>query len=237
MRRPAFRSLIRRRTPASRAVTLRWAKRRNLRVVSSANQRSTRFSRDELSDLQPRPVYHRKRDSVAARLTIVFAALAGRPGRRSANRPGIRRFVKTAAAAAPSGSRPDGRPSPAARPRPRRPAPSPQRPQPPQLTCAPERPNSGTAFISPAPRTDRTQPTPAPGALAAPGPAGLAGVEGKPIRGARPAEMIAAPHWPAPDHPVAVPGALPRICHLGHPSRPAVWQAPVHVPTRARPAS
>jgi integrase len=46
MRRPAFRSLIRRRTSASRAVTLRWAKRRNLRVVSSANQRCTRFSRD-----------------------------------------------------------------------------------------------------------------------------------------------------------------------------------------------
>ena len=66
-----------------------------------------------------------------------------------------------------------------------------------------------TASISPAPRTDRTQPTPAPGALAAPGPAGLAGIEGKPIRGARPADMIAAPHWPAPDHPVAVPGALP----------------------------
>ena len=76
MRRPAFRSLIRRRTPASRAVTLRWVERRSLRVVSSANQRSTRFSRDELPDLQPRPVYHRKRDSVVARLTIVFAALA-----------------------------------------------------------------------------------------------------------------------------------------------------------------
>jgi hypothetical protein len=33
-----------------------------------------------------------------------------------------------------------------------------------------------------------------PGALAAPGPAGLAGIEGKPIRGARPDGMIAAPH-------------------------------------------
>jgi len=55
-----------------------------------------------------------------------------------------------------------------------------------------------TASISPAPGTDRTQPTPAPGALAAPGPAGLAGIEGKPIRGARPAEMIAASHWPRP---------------------------------------
>jgi hypothetical protein len=73
IRRPAFRSLIRRRTSASRAVTLQWAKRRNLRVVSPANRRSTRFSRDELSDLQPRPVYHRKRDSVVARLTGAFA--------------------------------------------------------------------------------------------------------------------------------------------------------------------
>ena len=61
-----------------------------------------------------------------------------------------------------------------------------------------------TASISPAPGTDRTQPTPAPGALAAPGPAGLAGIEGKPIRGARPAEMIAAPHWP--------PLTIPLLC-------------------------
>jgi hypothetical protein len=30
------------------------------------------------SDLQARPVYHRKRDSIEAHLTIVFAALAGR---------------------------------------------------------------------------------------------------------------------------------------------------------------
>ncbi len=33
-----------------------------------------------------------------------------------------------------------------------------------------------------------------PGALAAPGPTGLAGIEGKPIRGAGPDGMIAAPH-------------------------------------------
>jgi hypothetical protein len=30
------------------------------------------------SDLQARPVYHRKRDSIEAHLTIVFAALAVR---------------------------------------------------------------------------------------------------------------------------------------------------------------
>jgi hypothetical protein len=211
MRRPAFRSLIRRRTSASRAVTLRWAKRRNLRVVSSANQRSTRFSRDELPDLEARPVYHRKRDSVVARLTIVFAALAATRPIEARTGWSIRNSSRPPAAAAPSRSRPDGRPSPL-------PTPSP-------LTCAkPSAPSTApadlrtrtaqlrTASISPAPRTDRTQPTPALGA----------GIEGKPIRGARPAEMIAAPHWPAPDHPVAVPGALPRICHLGHPSRPAV---------------
>lgn len=96
MRRPAFRSLIQRRASASRAVTLRWAKRRNLRVVSSANQCSTRFSRDELSDLQARPVYHRKRDSVVAGLTIVFAALAATRPDRSVNRLVYQDFVKTA---------------------------------------------------------------------------------------------------------------------------------------------
>jgi hypothetical protein len=221
MRRPAFRSLIRRRTPASRAVTLRWAKRRSLRVVSSANQRSTRFSRDELSDLQPRPVYHRKRDSVVARLTIVFAALAATRPIEARTGWSIRNSSRPPAAAAPSRSRPDGRPSPLPTPSP----PTCAKPSAPLTAPADLRTRTAqlrTASISPAPRTDRTQPTPAPGALAAPGPAGLAGVEGKPIRGARPTEMIAAPHWPAPDHPVAVPGALPRICHPGHPSRPAV---------------
>ena len=32
----------------SSSVTLRWAERRSLRLVSSANQRSTRFSHEEL---------------------------------------------------------------------------------------------------------------------------------------------------------------------------------------------
>jgi hypothetical protein len=130
-----------------------------------------RFCRDELPDLQARPVYHRKRDSVVARLTIVFAALAATRPIEARTGWSIRNSSRLPAAAAPSRSRPDGRPSPL-------PTPSP----PTQLR---------TASISPAPGTDRTQPTPAPGALAAPGPAGLAGVEGKPIRGARPAEMIA----------------------------------------------
>ena len=102
MRRPAFYSLIQRRTSASRAVTLRRAKRRNLRVVSSANQRSTRFSRDEVSDLQARPVYHRKRDSVVTRLTIVCAALAATRPIEARTGGSIRNSSRPPAAAAPS---------------------------------------------------------------------------------------------------------------------------------------
>lgn len=43
-----FHSLIHLRISASRSVTLRWAERRSLRFVSSANQRSTRFSHELL---------------------------------------------------------------------------------------------------------------------------------------------------------------------------------------------
>ena len=48
------------------------------------------------SGLQTRPIYHRKRDSTGARLSIVFAALAA--GRRIEHQAGwsIRKFVKTA---------------------------------------------------------------------------------------------------------------------------------------------
>ena len=48
------------------------------------------------SDLQARPTYHRKRDSIEAHLTVVFAALA--VSRWIENRTGwsIRKFVKTA---------------------------------------------------------------------------------------------------------------------------------------------
>ncbi len=47
-------------------------------------------------DLQARPICHRKRDSIEARLTIVFAALA--VSRRIEDTTGwsIRKFVKTA---------------------------------------------------------------------------------------------------------------------------------------------
>ena len=43
-----FHSLIHLRMSVSSSVTLRWADLRSLRLVSSANQRSTRFSHDEL---------------------------------------------------------------------------------------------------------------------------------------------------------------------------------------------
>jgi hypothetical protein len=43
-----FHSLIRRRMSASSSVTLRWADLRSLRLVSSANHRSARFSQEEL---------------------------------------------------------------------------------------------------------------------------------------------------------------------------------------------
>jgi hypothetical protein len=48
------------------------------------------------SDLRARPIYHRKRDSIEAHLTIVFAALA--VTRWIEARPGwtARKFVKTA---------------------------------------------------------------------------------------------------------------------------------------------
>jgi hypothetical protein len=69
-------------------------------------------------DLQARPVYHRKRDSVEAHLTIVFAALAVSRWIEAQTGWSIRKFVKPPAATAPSRSRPDGRPSPPPTPSP-----------------------------------------------------------------------------------------------------------------------
>ena len=56
-------------------------------------EKSFRMSK---SDLQARPIYHRKRDSIEAHLTIVFAALA--ISRWIENQTGwsIRKFVRTA---------------------------------------------------------------------------------------------------------------------------------------------
>jgi transposase len=48
------------------------------------------------SDLQARPVYHRKRDSIEAHLTIVLAALAVSRWIEHATGWSIRKFVKTA---------------------------------------------------------------------------------------------------------------------------------------------
>src|SRR5690349_2019169 len=48
------------------------------------------------SDLQARPVYHRKRDSIEAHLTIVFAALAVSRWTEAQTGWSIRKFVKTA---------------------------------------------------------------------------------------------------------------------------------------------
>jgi transposase len=48
------------------------------------------------SDLQARPVYHRKRDSIEAHLTVVFAALAVSRWIETRTGWSIRRFVKTA---------------------------------------------------------------------------------------------------------------------------------------------
>jgi transposase len=67
-------------------------------VISSYHElwnieKSFRMSK---SDLQARPVYHRKRDSIEAHLTIVFAALA--VSRFIEHRTGwsIRKFIRTA---------------------------------------------------------------------------------------------------------------------------------------------
>jgi hypothetical protein len=56
----------------------------------SAIARHEKSFRMSMSDLQARPVYHRKRDSIEAHLTIVFAASpsAGGPKHKQAGRSG-----------------------------------------------------------------------------------------------------------------------------------------------------
>jgi len=51
---------------------------------------------DGQSDLQARPIYHRKRDSIDAHLTIVFTALAVSRWIERQTGSSIRKFVKTA---------------------------------------------------------------------------------------------------------------------------------------------
>ena len=57
------------------------------------NVKSLRTSK---SDLQARPIYHHKRDSIEAHLTIVFAALPVSRWIESATGWPARKFVKTA---------------------------------------------------------------------------------------------------------------------------------------------
>ena len=47
-------------------------------------------------DLRARPVYHRKRDSIEAHLTVVFAALAVTGSSRTGPAGRIKQFVRTA---------------------------------------------------------------------------------------------------------------------------------------------
>jgi transposase len=56
-------------------------------------EKSFRMSK---SDLQARPIYHRKRDSIEAHLTIVFAALAVSRWIENQTSWSIRKFVRTA---------------------------------------------------------------------------------------------------------------------------------------------
>jgi transposase len=56
-------------------------------------EKSFRMSK---SDLQARPVYHRKRDPIEAHLTIVFAALAVSHWIETTTGWSIRKFVRTA---------------------------------------------------------------------------------------------------------------------------------------------
>jgi hypothetical protein len=54
------------------------------------NVKSFRMSK---SDLQARPIYHHKRDSIEAHLTIVFAALPRLPLDRGGNPMADRRYL------------------------------------------------------------------------------------------------------------------------------------------------
>jgi len=72
-------------------------------------EKSFRMSK---SDLQARPIYHRKRDSIEAHLTIVFAAWRSAAGSRHRQAGPSGNSSRRPADIAPSRSRPDSRPSP-----------------------------------------------------------------------------------------------------------------------------
>ncbi len=66
-------------------------------VISSYHQlwRTGKSFRMSKSDLQARPIYHRKRDSIEAHLTVVFAALAITRWIEARTSWSTRKFVKT----------------------------------------------------------------------------------------------------------------------------------------------
>ena len=67
--------------------------RSSARTGPASRRRSTWCS---VSPLQARPIYHRKRDSIEAHLTIVFAALAVTRWIEARTGWSTRKFVKTA---------------------------------------------------------------------------------------------------------------------------------------------
>jgi hypothetical protein len=67
--------------------------RQRLSAACAAHEKSFRMSK---SDLQARPVYHHRRESIDAHLTIVFAALAVSRWIEAQTGWSIRKFVKTA---------------------------------------------------------------------------------------------------------------------------------------------
>jgi hypothetical protein len=98
-------------------------------------------------DLQARPIYHHKRESIDAHLTIVFAALAISRWIEARTGWPIRRFVRTARRYRTIQIQAGTRTITAADPLPRRPPPGPRRHQPPQLTCALIWPKSGQGIF------------------------------------------------------------------------------------------
>ena len=72
-------------------------------------EKSFRMSK---TDLRARPIYHHKKDSIEAHLTIVFAALAVTRWLERQTGWSIKKLVTACAATAPSTSKPAIRPSP-----------------------------------------------------------------------------------------------------------------------------
>ena len=87
-----FRGIDERVAKAVKAVATLAPVKRN-RFIALDDEKSFRMAK---SDLQARAVYHRKRDSIEAHLTIVFAALAVSRWIEARTGWSIRKFVRTA---------------------------------------------------------------------------------------------------------------------------------------------